>query len=236
MILPLSSRASQQDQRRFQTAEEFAHDRLRELILSGELAGGTKLHQDELANRLGVSRMPVRQAILRLENEGLVVQRPNRGATVTLLGSEAILELFEMRSVLEGWAFRLAVPRMTAEHRHEVARLIAVLDEAQSDIALWVERHNELHEYLCQCAGRPRLTAAARHLRHSVTPYIRLYLSAYDRAEMFGFEHQTLLHAIATGNPARNEAIMREHVMSAAKGVVEFVEAQPKTPTVGEIA
>jgi DNA-binding GntR family transcriptional regulator len=236
MILSLSSRASQLGQRRFQTAEQFAHDRLRELILSGELGGGTKLHQDELANRLGISRMPVRQAILRLENEGLVVQRPNRGATVTLLGSDEILELFEMRSVLEGWAFRIAVPQMTAENRDEVARLITVLDEAQSDIARWVERHNELHEYLCQCAKRPRLATAARHLRHSVSPYIRLYLSAYSRAEMFGFEHETLLRAIERKNPTRSEAIMREHVMSAAKGVVAFVEAQPKTPTIGETA
>jgi DNA-binding GntR family transcriptional regulator len=236
MILPPSSRASQRDQRPFKTAEEFAHERLRELILSGDLAGGTRLHQDELASRLGVSRMPVRQAILRLENEGLVVQRPNRGATVTLLGSEAILELFEMRSVLEGWAFRLAVSQMTAEHQQEVARLIALLDKSQSKIALWVGRHNELHDYLCQCAARPRLTAAARHLRDSVTPYIRLYLSAYARAEMAGFEHQTLLQAIATGNPARSEAVMREHIMSAAKGVVEFVKAQSKTAKVGEMA
>jgi DNA-binding GntR family transcriptional regulator len=236
MILPLSPKAHQQDQRPFKTAEEFAHERLRELILSGELAGGSKLHQGDLATRLGVSRMPVRQAILRLENEGLVVQRPNRGATVTLLGSEAILELFEMRGVLEGWAFRLAVSRMTAVHRRQVERSIALLDQAQSDIVLWVERHDALHEYLCQCAARPRLTAAVRHLRLSITPYIRLYLSAYQSAEMAGFEHHTLLQAMETGDPARSEAIMREHVMSAAKGVVAFVKAQPKTSTLAEIA
>jgi DNA-binding GntR family transcriptional regulator len=180
--------------------------------------------------------MPVRQAILRLESEGLVFQRPNRGAIVTLLGPEAILELFEMRSVLEGLALRLAVPQLRSEHHQEVARLIALMDETQPDIALWIQRHDELHDYLCQCSGRSRLAEAARHLRHSVTPYIRLYLTTYQRAEMSGFEHRALLCAIETGDPARNEEIMREHVMSAAKGVVEFVEAQARAPAIEEVA
>src|SRR5579871_541757 len=125
MILPLSPKPKQRPER-FTTAEEFAHERLRELILTGELAGGTRLQQAELAARLGISRMPVRQAILRLESEGLVIQRPNRGAFVTLLGPEGILELFEMRSVLEGLALRLAVPQMTVAHHREVLRLIGL--------------------------------------------------------------------------------------------------------------
>ena len=100
---------------RFQTAEEHAYRYLRNLILTGVFLGGAKLNQDELASKLAVSRMPIRQAIRLIESEGLVVSRPNRGAVVTALGPDAILELFEMRSVLEGLALRLATPRITKE-------------------------------------------------------------------------------------------------------------------------
>ena len=83
----------------FQTAEEYAYQSLRGLILTGKLLGGTRLNQDELARRLNISRTPIRQAVLRLENEGLVVNRPNRGAVVTTLGPDAMLELFEMNTL-----------------------------------------------------------------------------------------------------------------------------------------
>ena len=70
---------------------------------------------------------------------------------------------------------------------------------------------------------RPRLAAAIRNLRQGIVPYLRRYLSAYRHAEMPGFEHDTLLEAIRTGDPTTAAASMREHVMSAASGVVEFV-------------
>ena len=220
---------------RFETAEEYALAKLRDLILSGELAGGTKLQQNELADRFGISRMPVRQAIVRLEYEGLVVQRPNRGAFVTLLGPNDILELFEMRSVLEGLALRLATPQMGVEEQNNLLRLIKVMDEARGDVDVWIQRHDDLHEFLCNCAKRPTLAASARQMRLTVTPYIRVYLSAYESAEMYGFEHHTLLRAVKTGDPTHCEEVMREHVLSAANGVVEFVKAREKKSILGEV-
>lgn len=224
----LSPFASKPRPARFETAEEYAHARLRDLILSGELEGGTKLQQNELADRLGISRMPVRQAIVRLELEGLVVQRPNRGAFVTLLGPEGIHELFEMRSVLEGLALRLAAPQMGVAEQREVLRLIEAMDSVSDDIDAWIHRHNDLHDFLCACANRPRLVESVRQMRFNVTPYIRLYLNAYESPEMAGFEHHTLLQAVQTGDPTHCEEVMREHVLSAADGVVEFVKAQAK--------
>jgi len=234
MIPTLSTNPSSRGQR-FETAEEYAHAQLRELILSGELPGGTKLQQNELADRLGVSRMPVRQAIVRLENEGLVVQRPNRGAFVTLLGPEGILELFEMRSVLEGLALRLAAPQMRAEEQAEIRRLIGVMDSAGGDVSVWIQRHDDLHEFLCACAKRPRLAANARQMRVTVAPYIRVYLNAYESAEMAGFEHHTLLRAIQTKDPAHCEEVMREHILLAAKGVVDFIQVQAKKKIASEV-
>lgn len=220
---------------RFETAEEYAYGRLRDLILTGELSGGSKLQQDELADRLGISRMPVRQAIVRLESEGLVVQRRNRGAFVTLLSPEDILELFEMRSVLEGLALRAAAPRMGADEQKETARRIKLMDAARGDIDTWIKHHSDLHDYLCACANRPMLTASIRQMRLTVTPYLRVFLNAYENAEMVGFEHHTLLRAVQTGDPAHCEDVMRNHVLSAANAVVEFVKARAKKSSAGEV-
>jgi DNA-binding GntR family transcriptional regulator len=214
-----------QEAPRYKTAEEHAYAYLRELILSGELRGGERLNQDEIASRLQLSRMPVRQAILRLESEGLVVNRPNRGAVVTSLGPKAILELFEMRSVLEGLAVRLAVPLLDAAALEEVDRRTEALSEVEADPDAWIRRHDEFHDYVCRSAGRSRLSDQIRQLREQVAPFIRLYLTAYGAPEMPGFEHRAIASVLKGGDPARAETAMREHVLSTAQSVVEFVRA-----------
>lgn len=209
--------------RRFQTAKDYAYQHLRHLILTGEIPGGVRINQDELARNLQLSRMPVRQAILRLEGEGLIVNRPNRGAVVTSVGPQAIFELFEMRGVLEGLALSLALPNIDRLALISIETRINNLDEIQSDIASWVVQHDELHDHLCSFAARPRLRANVRYLRSAVAPYIRLYLSTNRNAEIAGFEHSALLEVIRANDAAAAEKMMREHVMSSAKGVVDFV-------------
>ena len=222
----------------FQTAEEYAYQSLRALILAGKLQGGMRLNQDELARRLNVSRTPIRQAVLRLENEGLVVNRPNRGATVTTLGPAAMLELFEMRSVLEGLAFSLALPSIDARTIDEMERRLDTLERAHTNISRWVELHDDFHGLLLQHARRPRLSAQVHRLRQSVAPYLRLYLSTKKIAEMPGNEHRSLIAAIKAGDRAAGERMMREHIMYAAHEVVEFVRAQDdrRAPATGASA
>lgn len=205
------------------TAAQQVYDYLRDGILGGRLRGGERLDQDAVARQLGVSRMPVREAIRRLDSEGFVISRPNRGAVVTSLGPEAMLELFEMRSVLEGLAAALALPAVTEQVLADLAGQVQRMRRAESDIPSWIELHDAFHDSLCRLAGRSRLAAQVRTLRATVVPYLRLYLSAYQAAEMPGFEHDTLLAAIERGDPQALEVIMREHVMSAATGIVEFL-------------
>jgi len=210
----------------FQTAEEYAYRSLRGLILAGKLQGGVKLNQDDLARRLNVSRTPIRQAVLRLENEGLVVNRPNRGATVTTLGPDGMLELFEMRSVLEGLAFALAVPNIDAKAVDEMQRRLDTLERSHTNITRWVQLHDDFHGLMFQHARRPRLSAQLSRLRQSVAPYLRLYLTTKKIAEMPGNEHRTLIEAIKVGDAVAAERMMREHVMYAAHELVEFIRAQ----------
>jgi DNA-binding GntR family transcriptional regulator len=205
------------------TAGEHVYEYLRDTILTGRLRGGERIDQDVVARQLGVSRMPVREAIRRLDSEGFVTSRRNRGALVTALGPDEMLELFEMRSVLEALAVSLAVPRIDAAVMTDLEDRVRRMRRAEARIGAWIEIHEALHDAVTRLAGRPRLAAAIRNLRHAVAPYLRLYLSAYRYAEMPGFEHETLLEAIRTGDPARAGDTMREHIMSAASGVVEFV-------------
>ena len=218
----------------FRTAAQHVYDHLRDGILGGRLRGGQRIDQDAIARQLGVSRMPVREAIRRLDSEGFVVSRPNRGAVVTALGPEAMLELFEMRSVLEGLAVALALPAITEEVLTDLEGQVRRMQRAESDPVAWLELHDAFHDAICRLAGRPRLAALVRNLRQSAVPYLRLYLSAYREAEMPGFEHGTLLEAIARGDPQIVEATMREHVMSAATGIVEFLRKSEVHGPAGE--
>lgn len=208
-----------------QTAEQYAYEYLRDLILNGKLRGGDRIDQDKTARELALSRMPVREAIRRLDGEGLVVHQPHRGALVTALGPEAVLELFEIRSVLEGLALSLAVEAMTEESLKDLQTQLERMDRVRSSPAAWMQRHDDFHEKICTLAHRPRLAAEIRKLRQSVAPYIRLYLAAYRDAEMPGFEHRALLEGIRRGDPQFAERMIREHVLSAAKGVIEFLKA-----------
>jgi DNA-binding GntR family transcriptional regulator len=220
--------------RKFQTAKDYAYQHLRHLILTGRIHGGARINQDEIARDLQISRMPVRQAVLRLEGEGLVVNRPNRGAVVTSVGPEAIFELFEMRSVLEGLALSLALPNINASALNEIEERVNALGQLQSDVNAWVAAHDELHDFLCSFAQRPRLRANVRYLRHTVAPYIRLYLSTNRDAEIAGFEHRALLDMIRSRDTVAVERMMREHVISAAKGVVDFVRGYDHVPRRGQ--
>lgn len=213
-----------------QTAEQYVYGYLRDSILNGKLRGGDRIDQEKTARELVVSRMPVREAIRRLDSEGLVVHQPHRGVLVTVLGPVAVLELFEMRSVLEGLATSLAVQSMTEESLTALEAQLERMDRVRTNPAAWLQRHDDFHERICTLAHRPRLAKEIRKLRQSVTPYIRLYLAAYSDVEMPGFEHRALLDAIRRRDPQIAERTIREHVMSAARGVIEFL----KTTTPGK--
>lgn len=210
----------------FQTAEEYVYQELRRQILAGDIAGGTPLNQDEIAARLRVSRTPVRQAFLRLGSDGLITNRPNRGSVVTSLTARDILQLFEIRAVLEGFAASLAARNLDKRTLKQLESRVAVLESSEATSRRWVNLHDEFHQLLCTLAGRPLLTDSVHAVRQRVVPYLRLYLTANKGTEILGYEHQTLLEVIATGEPEAADRAMREHVMSVGNAVVEFVRSQ----------
>lgn len=212
------------------TAQQQAYVHLQDQIVSGVLSGGTRLRAETIAQELGISRMPVREALRQLDAEGYVTIRPNRGAIVTNRTPEEVIELFEMRAVLEGLAIRTAVKKATPEDYEDLELFLARLKRLEAYSALWVERHDEFHDLLCRLAGRPRLAGEIRRLRLAVRPYLRLYTKTHARPEIAGFEHEVIVAAMKKGNLDRAERAIREHVMVNAEAIAHCLPPQiPRT-------
>jgi DNA-binding GntR family transcriptional regulator len=208
------------------TSQQQAYRYVRQQILSGAFSGGEKLNPARLADELGISRMPVREALRQLDAEGLVTIRPNRGAIVTVLSPRDVQELFEMRAVLEALAVKLAMPNLRGEALDDLEHLRQRMDRSIGDAKAWTQRHAEFHDFLTHQAERPRLRQEINRMRAAVQPYLLLYLSVHHTPEMPDYEHGTIIDAIRSGNSSLVEICVRDHVLRAAWGVIEFVEAQ----------
>jgi DNA-binding GntR family transcriptional regulator len=208
---------------RHASAQDHAYQHLRSAILSGELPGGTRLRQESLAERLKMSRIPVRDAIGRLQAEGLVTLQPNRGVVVTQLEPADVMEVFEIRAALEGLALRLALPHLRGEVLHEIDDLLRRMNRAVDDTEVWIARHDAFHDYLQGWSGRPRLVAHIRQLRAAAQPYLRLYVDWKTSTTPHGYEHEAVLAAVRGGDAREVDAVMQGHVMRAATKITEFL-------------
>jgi DNA-binding GntR family transcriptional regulator len=207
------------------TAQQLAYIHLQDRIVSGALPGGSRLKPEALAQVLGISRMPVREAIRQLNAEGYVTIRPNRGAIVTSRTPEEVLELFEMRAVLEGLAARLAAGAGISDEIDDLELSLARLRRLRHDHIAWVERHDQFHDHVCALSRRERLCAEIRRLRLAVQPYLRLYVRTHAEPEIAGHEHELILEAIRSGSGKRAETVMRAHVMANAQGIADCLRA-----------
>src|ERR1700691_2436179 len=152
------------DPNRLINAQQYAYAYLRGKIFSGDLVGGMKLNPMEIAASLGISRMPVREALRQLDAEGFVVIRPNRGAVVTQLTIPEIEDLFEMRAVLESLAVRYAMPNLTPDAIEELDLLRGRMDRVRGESQKWLRLHAEFHEFISDLAQRARLASEISRL------------------------------------------------------------------------
>ncbi|WP_048710344.1 GntR family transcriptional regulator [Microvirga massiliensis] len=202
------------------TPQQLAYNFIREGILSGKFTAGSWLKTESIAQQLDISRMPVRDALRQLDSEGLVTIRLNRGATVTNLSLEDILELFEIRSVLEGLAAGIAATRATKSHIEELDFLVQQMERAKSDRTRWIERHDAVHDYLCGISGRQELCAQISRLRTRVKPYLLMYSVAHGDPELAGHEHWRFLEPLRNQQTEEAERIVRAHVIANAHSIV----------------
>jgi DNA-binding GntR family transcriptional regulator len=213
------------------TAQQQAYHYLRDLILSGELSGNTRVNPAEIAELLGISRMPVREALRQLHSEGLVTMRPNRGAFVSSLSAREVEELFEIRGALEVLAVRTAIQAMTMDSMAELVALKDRMDRGRHDPAEWLKRHDDFHQALCTLGNRTRLPQEIGRIRLAIRPYLLMYMKVFNTVEMPGLEHGSLLEVIAAGDVKQAEEVMQEHVANPARGLIRFLQDRDAVAT-----
>ncbi|MET3614052.1 DNA-binding GntR family transcriptional regulator [Rhizobium aquaticum] len=205
------------------TAEEEAYLYLHKALRLGRYKAGERLIPEDIAAEIGMSRMPVREAFRRLAADGLVTLRPNRGCVVAGLTLDELNEAFEIRSVLEGLAVRLAMPKLAEEHFEEMDRLLLRLERAgEAGSSDWVLRHQEFHAYIYGLSGRPKLIRQIAALHVAIEPYMRIWFDYVEKPLSARDEHQKLLDALKSGDTAEAEREMEDHVLGTASLLAEF--------------
>jgi DNA-binding GntR family transcriptional regulator len=202
-------------------------DVLRTEILRGKLNGGEPLKQDEIADQFGVSKIPVREALMQLKAEGLVNFYPNRGAFVSETSAAEANEIYVMRIALELAVLERSVPRLTVAHLKQAEEILSTMDR-EENISKWGELNWEFHAILYSTAELPRAMAVIRTLHTQVAGYLVLYLAGMDYQKKSQREHRTLLQACRIGDVKEAQNILEEHLRSASTHLVKFLEKPSK--------
>lgn len=193
-----------------------AYARIRDAIREGSLAPGLRLTETDLAARFGVSRTPVRQAIARLEAEGLLTHEPRRGLSVTRPDHAQIMELYVMREVLEGAAARLAAQHATETEIAAMAELVEAEPAVMDDSRGLAEVNLRLHGLLYLAAHNRYLLRSLEQLTATMALMPSL-LTRGGRAEAAHAEHRLILDALSRRDAARAEEVARAHVRAAQR-------------------
>jgi len=201
-----------------QVLRDEIRDHLVDAILGGEFQPGERIIETRIAEMLGVSQAPVREALRDLELMGFVESEPFRGATVCHPSLEEMLAVYPVRAALEGAAGRLAATRITDEHFNKLqAALNAMIDAAQRH-----DRHAqsvaniEFHQVIFEASGNRTLLRLWQMMRLSNWTFVTAALSGHNLLEL-AQRHQSLIDALRSGNPDAVEQAMREHIEEAAQ-------------------
>lgn len=209
------------------TATEAVASRLRDAILRNELAPGTRLRQNDVARRFGVSTTPVREAFAQLQAEGLVRIDPHRGAIVFHPTTDDLRECYLIREELESLAVVQAVPNLTPQLLSELGGLIGSMRKLRRHDE-WVELNDRFHLTLYEASGMTRLCSLIRKLRDASAAYIYMFVARQPPASRTDDEHQQILDACRDGDPERAEAAVRTHLRHAARDLLQdFTGATP---------
>jgi DNA-binding GntR family transcriptional regulator len=200
---------------------------LRDAVLSGVYPSGAQLRQDALAASFGVSRIPVREALLQLEAEGLVRIVPHKGAVVAGLSRAEVDDVFALRLMLEARLLRSSIPRLTAEDFAGLDRIQAAFAGAirARDAARWGALNGELHTALYRRADLPRTTAIVANLLTASERYTRIQLTgktAWQRAQA---EHGELIALSRAGQVEEACALLERHIAAVHRDLSAIMAA-----------
>ncbi len=201
-------------------------DRLREMIMTGQLKEGDKINENELCASMGISKTPLREALRVLSVEGLISLVPNRGSFVTKPTIDEIKEMFEVMSVLEGVCARAAAGKMNAAALDTVEALHARLEQEYTtrDQKEYIRVNNQYHKFIQQLAGNRTLNQIVNGLREKILLYRFQSLNLPGRFDDSIKEHRELLEAFRQKAAQRAERIMKKHLKNQSLALEKLAD------------
>jgi len=226
MPVPIKSRVG--PLKRTRLVDEAA-SALREVILKGEFPPGTRLRQIQLATQLGISRTPLREALMKLEQEGLVELLHAGGLRVALLNLDEAVELYDVREVLDGLAARLAAQRIAEQGFRDLKRHLSRMKDclARQDAHAWFVAHVAFHEGIFRASGNGRLRALSSVVRLSIQRFHPVLLTTPNRLADAYREHREIFEAIRVHDPYASERLARAHIANAKEIVLKVISRGP---------
>lgn len=195
---------------------------LRNAILQGRYSANQPLRQDHIAEELGVSKIPLREALVQLKAEGLVRFMPNRGAVVTELSANEVDEIFTMRIALETKALERAIPNLSPADFIRAKSVLEIL-EKEADRTQWSELNWEFHATLYQASQMPRLLNTIETLHNNVARYLIIYLGRLSAQDISQKEHLAIFNACQKRNIDAATKQLTAHLRKASKRLMAFL-------------
>ena len=207
---------------------DLAYDYLRSAILSGQLAADEPLRQEEIGARLGISRLPVREALRRLDVEGLVVLRPRRGYAVAPLSRDEIDDVFEVQGILEAHVGALAAKNRSdddiAEMERHLARLDQIIADDPFDLDAFISENEQFHNTLFASAGRPYLYRILGILQVNIERYSRIGATLTTEFQSAQTEHHAIVDAFRDGDTFRLARLCQEHRENTRNRMLKYLD------------
>lgn len=210
-----------------QSLEHMVYLKLEDEILSGELARGASLGEVSISKRLGVSRTPVRGALHRLAEDGLVEITPNKGAVVVGISLDDLVDIYAIRKRLEGLASASAAKRITAGDLASLEKLVALSEFyiSQNDIDSLRELDTEFHKIIYIASGNRLLGKTLIELHKKIKSYRRRSLAVSGRLVESAAEHKEILAAIREGDSERADTLTSIHIQKAIENIIEHAQS-----------
>jgi DNA-binding GntR family transcriptional regulator len=203
-----------------------AYQELRRIILEGQISPGKRMNEGELAKALGISRTPIREAINRLEKEGLVEIFPQRGAFVIQFTEKDVYELFLIRENMEGLAARLAAEKMTPASLEKLEACVKGFREPfqEKDIERYSREDFKFHQTIVLFSDARRLIKLVSSLHDHIRMFRLTTRGVADRMKVSLADHRRIIEAMRRKNPEEAERNMRQHIQRVRDGVMENIK------------
>lgn len=202
------------DLQRHKPLRDLVYDELKMKIMMGLIAPGTRMMEVELAEEMGVSRTPVREAIRKLEKEGMISIEPRRGAYASSLSNQDMVDILEVRQTMEGLAADLATIRFTEAQKKELLEVSQAFNQAveMGDMEQMISLDTLFHHLIVQGTGNKLLAVMVGQLQDMVLRFRYLYYDDFRRAEKMPQEHKEILDAILGGDPIKARMAADNHI------------------------